>query len=908
MQWKNIIAAGSLSFLMAGSTLAFAQLDKYPAPFVTSSGPNTLVVVGAAAAPMDVVGAVDVAARLGGEVTTDVTVPGASVEGTVSGEGKTVSTSTTHVFLNNTLGKTGLRTTMTKDDLPTLLAKGSFDDADGTHKYDQFIDLTPVGTLANYRLDFDKPGSSSSADPAYNFGRFTTSPSDTEYMWRTRIVFDVGLNGSKVVGKVLNIFGGRYTIDSTTTSGFVGSTSDKVVLLGSSTIKTMNGGDTTTVTISGKEYTIKLLGVTSAPAASIQVGDTTESVSRLSTSTKFGDLKIYVDEAAQLSTTDQSQNYATLLVGADRITLQHGSKVKRGTSDDPVDGSYVNLSISSSKLSQITIWSGGGSSTRDYVVAGEANYLDPTWKTFGVGFPSMSPAVGGSSDDKIEVRNSGDNTVQITFTDFNGNKATPTWAYKATSAGSALSLNDSSGNTIHVAENETVSRDEYIVLDAGGFPHMFKVTGVTLDGSSSASIDLQDVFSGSTTKVTTGADNQEAFVIDGQTYNFRNLSSTTFAVTWGANSGLGPVSGIGAVVGDYVTIFPTLKTKRDGLVAFAKYNQSVPVRNGLKVQLPTGAATIVLATTGASTLMNLTASNKEDGTTSQLASAFSNFNLSNVAATSTFALGRTATGGVTYNVTAGTNNQSFQISVVGSSATAQPTNPVVVVWEEKDDNGDQSAVVVASQTGTSGSNQLAGAATPDFTASVSAGAQTWGSNSNKASNADFWGTISERDTSTSAQPTVTLWYPDTQRYANVFALGKDATVSAGTSAGGTVKSATPIKTALGKLDNEVTSADKSTKNLILVGGPVVNTLVAELATAAKTKDTAWYRSQGSGTALIDYVADAFTSGKAALVVAGHSAGDTRAATGWLQDFGAHKSDLMGARVVLKNGVKSTTAV
>jgi hypothetical protein len=122
-----------------------------------------------------------------------------------------------------------------------------------------------------------------------------------------------------------------------------------------------------------------------------------------------------------------------------------------------------------------------------------------------------------------------------------------------------------------------------------------------------------------------------------------------------------------------------------------------------------------------------------------------------------------------------------------------------------------------------------------------------------------------------------------------------------TTGGGTTSTSVPITTSISKVDSEVTSADKSTKHLILVGGPVVNTLVGELATADKTKATDWYVEQGAGTALIDLVADAFADGKYALVVAGHSAADTRKAAGVLQDYGSYT--LTGSRMI----VTGTTA-
>src|SRR3989344_3659730 len=377
MQFKKIVAAGTLSALMMGASVGFAALSNFPSPFVTSSGVQSFVVVGAAAAPSDVVGAVDLAARLGGSVTTDVSVAGAVGGYSVSGEGKTLDTTTTHVFLNDNMGKTGLRTTLTKDDLPTILAKGSFADSDGTHKYDQYVDMTPGTTLpANVRAEFDKPGSSSSADPAYNFGRFTTSPSTTEYLYRVRVVFDVAVSGNASVSKSLKLFGNDYTISGDTSATFTGGTSDKVVLFGGADIQTMTGGQSITTTVSGTTYEVKLLGVTSTGSAVVQVGGTSETITKGSTSSNFGDLKIYVKDTASLSTTDQTQNVATLLIGADKITLQDSSKVKKGNNDDNVDGTFVDIGLSADKLSTITIYFAARSSTDDFIVAGPNAYMN----------------------------------------------------------------------------------------------------------------------------------------------------------------------------------------------------------------------------------------------------------------------------------------------------------------------------------------------------------------------------------------------------------------------------------------------------------------------------------------------------------------------------------------------------
>lgn len=873
MQLKKALAAGALGALMAGSTLAFAaSLSDFPAPFVQAGASNFLVVVGASAQVSDVVGAVDIAARLGGGYTP-VTCAGTTAGASVSGEGKALDTATTHVFLGENLGKTGLRTTLTKDDLPTLLAKGTMTDADGTHKYDQFIDMSPGATNPNnVRIQFDKPGSSSSVDPAYNFGRFTTSPSNTEYMYKTRVVFDVAVNGTNAVGKSITIFGNDYTVSSDTSATFTGAAGNKLVLFGGANTQTLKGGQTTTVTVGGIAYTVTLLGVQSNGDAVVQVGTTTETIAKSGTSTNFGDLKVFVKESASLSTTDQTQNIATLLIGADKIILQHQSKIKKGTNEDTVDGTYVELTGSSQKLSQIAIYWGGTSSTNDFITAGDATYLNPVFKTFGINFAGMSPAVGGTSDDKLEFRNSGDNNLQLTFTDFNSNKATVNYAYKALSSGIQFSAADSSANALILAEGATVARDQYIILDAGGYPHMFKVSGVDLTpGLTSASIDLYDVFSGTTTKITTGADSQESAVIDGQTYNFVNASATTFQVFWGTGATT-------TVPGSYITVWPTLKGKMGEQIAFTAQNTTLPIVNNTYIQLPTGAFQMTWST-GAVTY---TAVAKEDTTGSVATKTAGNLDVVAGTGSDVVYVGRTAANGVLYNISAASAGV-VKFSVVGSSGTAALSQPAVIVWEEKDDAGTQAAIVVPTTLGTSGGNSLASVDNPDFTNPANSGMQPWGSNSNKASQIDLWGIEAVKD-STSVQHSLDLWYPDTQRVAQVFMLGNGASIStSGATTGQTINQVVPITAPVAKLDTEVpaTSADRTGKNLVLVGGPCANSLVADLATAGKFPYTcaSW---PGRNFGLLQVIDDAFASGKVALVVAGTTAVDTRNAAQKLQ--------------------------
>jgi len=893
MQYKKILAAGAMAALMVGASVGFAAtLADFPSPFVTTDGMQSLVVVGAAAAPSDVVGAVDVATRLGGEVTTDYTCPGATGVKSVTGEGKEVATTNTKIYLDDNLGKTGARTTMTKDDLATLLANGILEDTDAstTHNYQQFIYLTPLGTAANYRLEWEKPGSSSAVDPTYNFGRFPTTPSTTNYLYRTYVTFDREVNGSTSVGEKVTFFGNEYTIASTTSSAFTGASTDKLVLYGGAQTKVLSSDEEMSVSIGGTTYDVTLVGVSSATGAVVKVGSSQSSITT-STSKKIGGLDVYLDEAYYLSSTDQAQNSAKLLLGAEKITLQSASKVKTGDTDENVDGTRVALTTSSGKLADFTIYIGGKSSSNDYIEMG-GSYSDPVWKSFSIDFTSITPALTGSDRSTITISPSGDNLIQVGMTDDRGNEKTINWAYKASSTGTTFSLADNSGNVIEVYENATITLDEYFTVDAGDFTHLYKLTGTSADASATGSIEITDQFSGTSTKITTGTNDRATKVIDGQTYYFDISDSTNLRVNWGTNANFN-------TSGDFITVFPKLKGRKGEFIAFVN-TSTVPLIDGKKYQLPTGA---LLATFDSTlSVWNFTATTKEDSSAAALHASDTPIQV-NSTQNEAGRLSRTATGGTYYNFT-WVDNATITIGVGGNAAIAR--TPGALLVEEKDDSNDIYTAFFYASTETSGSNNVAIPTAPAFTnTGTGTGGVTLGSDSTITDYVDLYGTYVRR--TTSGQDTITVYYPDEQVTADVFVLADGASVSTtGETAATTVKQAVPVKTALGKLDTEVTSSDKTNKNLILVGGPAVNTLVKELADADKANDRDWYVAQGAGTGVIELVEDAFTSGKAALVVAGHSAADTRAATGIVQTYDSYADDFAGKmEVVIKNGVIST---
>ncbi|RLJ01336.1 MAG: hypothetical protein DRP10_04295, partial [Candidatus Aenigmatarchaeota archaeon] len=96
------------------------------------------------------------------------------------------------------------------------------------------------------------------------------------------------------------------------------------------------------------------------------------------------------------------------------------------------------------------------------------------------------------------------------------------------------------------------------------------------------------------------------------------------------------------------------------------------------------------------------------------------------------------------------------------------------------------------------------------------------------------------------------------------------------------------------------------KNLILVGGPCANNLVAVLANENKTLSCSdWLDGTHTGEARIQLINDAFTTGKVALVVAGLNAENTQAACTVLQRANTYADGTKGDHQLTGNLMKVT---
>jgi hypothetical protein len=120
--------------------------------------------------------------------------------------------------------------------------------------------------------------------------------------------------------------------------------------------------------------------------------------------------------------------------------------------------------------------------------------------------------------------------------------------------------------------------------------------------------------------------------------------------------------------------------------------------------------------------------------------------------------------------------------------------------------------------------------------------------------------------------TLDLWYPEEDLYANVFIAPVSGVVSSSAGAGSGVD-VNAFELGLAVFDSEAGSMDK---NMIVVGGPCVNSIAADLMESGEDCAAGFE----AGKAMLKYFD---RSGKAALLVAGYGADDSRGAAYALAD-------------------------
>ncbi|MFA5764505.1 MAG: hypothetical protein WC915_06890, partial [archaeon] len=831
----------------------------YPQPFVVSGTANVAAVYGTGSAASDFTAAQSILTDLG------TSVSGGTV--TVSGESVSLDTSADRIWINTSLNQ--IKSTITKSDLPTVLADYSFS-GDVTSKVTSTIKLVTGNTAGGEnsgKVIFAKQPESSD-DPTIALSMGASQTSYPLYN-ASATMAAINFTDADSEGQEIDLFGQTFTIaaDTDATSIVLLKEAQKVVL-------SVPSDPSATVTVDGEEYTIRLI-TASATAANVEVtnsaGVSASKEVTEATSKRINGLDVAVTTATSSSLESVGES-ASIIVGSQKVTLTSGSIVTIGEDDDPIDGTYAYLVGGTTATTEIAITVFRPDSTSDAILPGES-FVDPVFGSFKLTFAGLSSNLDDAGRETISVQNSGDATMSITMGDSEGNTKTFDFAHNESSD---LKLGDNSNYSIAVREMANLSyaagKSKYVVVGNEDYGHLLELYDVynQTTGTSAITNDrvkFRDVMSGETYETTfTSTEAQGTIDVDGKRY------TVTFSGT-GENAGVRikyPTSESGA--GEYV-VFPTISTSNGGQVAlYEPQTLSLSDMDGsgtdvTKLYFPDGdgytSITLAYVTAGnASWTVTGGGVSAEALNTSQSDSV--DFTI----------------GGLVYNLTsvATPAANSTVLYLTNPEGTANLGEPSVVLFEGKDDDTYYHAVVVNLETAPAGtSSDGLGVDDVLFSSDKYHASATRASDSDYTEDVDWYGTLVVTDASDSDQKTVDISLPSEQVYAQLYLSESDSSVGGSTQLG-----TVPVK------DSEVTTV--SSKNLIVVGGSCVNSVAASLLGGAYcgsdfTANTRALTSDGtgigSGQFLIKSYNSPYATGKTALLVAGYEAADTSNAATYL---------------------------
>jgi len=164
---------------------------------------------------------------------------------------------------------------------------------------------------------------------------------------------------------------------------------------------------------------------------------------------------------------------------------------------------------------------------------------------------------------------------------------------------------------------------------------------------------------------------------------------------------------------------------------------------------------------------------------------------------------------------------------------------------------------------------------------------SWDSETNYLDGYTRWGTHVEYETPTGGQNPVTITYPISEATADVYVTS--GVVSTSTTAAGEAGIVYAFVD-IGSVMRDVEVADWKATNVIVVGGPCVNTVAAELLESDPANCAVGFE-EGKAKIKLFEVED-----KVALLVAGMTGADTKRAGLVLKDYATYEGDLAGMEV------------
>ncbi len=837
--FRKISAIGA-SVLMAGMTMGVAAAAAYPNPFVVGGTADVAIVygTGAGVSAIDVVSAGNIQSNLQSYMGSS---GGSST--TVSGNAASLASGSDELYLNDDLAENVQ--TLTKADLPIVLADGEFTDDSGTdYDYEQKITL---GTSTDNGFAFGNSDNDLD-NPALMLELYSGSTVSTNYAYEWTVTFGEAVNftHSDSEGEELSIFGKTYTVGTATDS-------DTLVLLGGSSSTRIDVGETKTLTIGEESYEVTLNAISDATnaVASISVDGETKTFTEGQTKDIKGN-DVYVKTVFR---TGDNSGYVEVQLGADKLTFENASEVQYGSDNEDIDGTYVSWTANPDAMTDLSIAVAAEDSDVDHFLVGEA-FTDPVFGTVKLEFASVvnGPTFTEEQDtgrNAIKILSGGDRELLLEITDKAGNTASGIpFIYQDT-------LQDDASNTISLVEGATISEDGYFILNSGDNQHIMQLTKADFGDGTNDDVKIEDVITGNTYSFDNHnfASGYSATIL-GQTYTITNQSESSATITSSDYS-------TNVAVYPYLELVSGEDYPRVAITDVAQVFTGATKDSDKALDLPTGSVDVAF-----------TNSTTKDCSITFTGTGVTSITLDNSSTVDTLKVGEVYYY-VNYTDTVDDDEKCTAVNVTMAvnpsfSDTDEAQASPGILFVEGEDNSESSSDVynaiffnMTDDTNYGEFNNV------KFSSTVNTqyDTQSW-DDTDYTGYLTNWGSYVLSDSSDSDQHLASITYPEDQMYAEVYLAESGATITGGTTTSGT--------TQLGEvLYKDTETSQYSNKNVIVVGGSCINSaaaaLVGEPACGARFTELT---GVGSGQFLIKGYASSSVTSKVALLVAGYNVDDT----------------------------------
>jgi len=918
MQFKKL-AALTGSALLAGLSIAAPVL----ASTVTSVGKISdmvtvtdstvsfpMFVVGANAKTEDVAGAINVAVNLASnaKTQTDVVTTGSAVE-TVTG-GVKIRTPGTEFTPYAQVGN--VKAIITSSDT-TMLAKGTYTTTSGgSYEYKQYLYLGGESGDTGYSasalsLVYATPSTENNPRVALKLLGNTVG-----YKYKMTFSTPVSLTSATttatlqqiIQGTTLSILGKDFVITDCTWGSATAPITDMTLVGGKNVIQVKSGEDKT-VTNNAKDYIVHLDGVAAETIGGTNYYTAVGNINGESFSLRSGQTMTLSDGTNVASVKviqgkTGEADYAKIAVGADKIKIAASGTVTKSTTTEPT---------LTAAITQATSWSGFTliyTPTSDTWLKEGEKLSDKFASTFDLVLSSIAPALTDAANrQNIDFNPSGYN-MMLKYTNAAGQEASAYTLYGNATSTFAWASNVDLGSPTNTennmrdivfdeAHNVSAIDSDYLVITKSGFSHVLQFTTFT---PSTNELIFTDAAGNSLTSSNTSAI-AGTLIVDGNSFAYRIMNEAKKTIQMDLNgdtkiAGVAPGAALTQVGAEYSYLVPKMITSGQGGLYFYKGNTTTANTTASGWVYPAvglGGIRLSKASTNVTTVATYSAGTWSNATATIAAPTLG------------------APKNTSYSLTTLTNApyidfivncrvEGALVETVNCNVALGSTAAAVNVITAADMRTDQRGFVLVEEAlqGSTTHNWIFMPVTYDDTYKIGISSTTYTDDTNPGTNGwdkALLGTATQYQGMTTYGSLLTHYsaslggkgsisYPDSFTYGNVYVLTPEGTISTGGSTGGTVKSdkVLAITSDVVMLDSEVTS--KTTTDFVLVGGPCVNSLVAELATAGKfTYGCDAWPAKDFG--IIQVVSGAFADGKTALVIAGTRAQDTDLAARVVQD-------------------------